>query len=546
MTKKIFRAIFAVALVVLAAGMAIAVTFLYGYFNNYQVKQLKAELFLVADTVNKVGVEYFENFDSAVFRFTVVDRYGAVLYDTEADAAQMGNHLDREEIREAFEKGQGSSSRNSSTLTKKTYYEAVLLESGDVLRISVSRLTPGALVLAMLPAISAVLAVAAAVAFILSRAMAKKITEPLMQLDLESPPEKAAYEELTPILNKIGNQHRQIKRQMNELSQRSEEFEQIVASMNEGLVLLDENGTVLTMNPAAKKIFDVSKDVRGTDFFLVDTTGKMSRTVWNALDGCHGEYTEERNGCEYSFRVNPIISEARVLGAVILAFDITDKAHGERNRREFTANVTHELKTPLQSIIGIAELLEAGLVKPQDRERFAKNIRKEAIRLVDLINDIIRLSRLDEGQAPPRERVDVRAVVNEAVEVLLPVADEKGVKIITEGECELYGVRRYIYDIIYNLCDNGIKYTPRGGEVKICLEGGEKCVISVRDTGIGIPKEHQGRIFERFYRVDKSHSKETGGTGLGLSIVKHAVQHHGGRIILESAPGEGTLVRVEI
>ncbi len=546
MTKKIFRSIFIVALVVLLASISIATSFLYDYFNDSQVKQLKAELSLVADTVNKVGVEYFENFDSTVFRFTVVDADGTVLYDTGANVSQMENHADREEIIEAFKNGKGSSTRNSATLTKKTFYEAVLLQNGDVLRISVSRLTVGALILGMLPTIIAIILIAAAVAGILSHTMAKKVTEPLMKLDLEHPSNNSTYEELTPILNKIHRQHKQIKSQLETLRRKSDEFEQIVASMNEGLVLLDEHGMVLSINAAAKKIFAVKKDVNGGDFLLVDRTSKMNKAIWNALDGKHSEYTEERQGGEYQFTVNPIKSEGKILGAVILVFDISERAFAERNRQEFTANVTHELKTPLQSIIGSAELLENGLVKAEDTQKFVGNIRKEATRLVSLINDIIRLSQLDENSEPATETVELTEVAKEVVEVLTSSAEKKNIELSIKGEPQtIYGVRRYIYEIIYNLCDNAIRYNTDGGKVEIIIAKDDvHTLVSVKDTGIGIAPEHQSRIFERFYRVDKSHSKETGGTGLGLSIVKHAVQYHSGKLTLESELGKGTMITI--
>ncbi len=546
MTKKIFNSIFSVALIVLLASIGIATSFLYDYFNDSQVKQLKAELALVTDTVNEVGIEYFENFGSSVFRFTVVDADGTVLYDTKANVSEMENHLGREEITEAFESGTGSSARYSATLTEKTFYEAVLLENGDVLRISNSRFTVGMLILGMSPAICAIILFAAIVAIVLSTAMAKKITEPLMKLNLEQPSENNTYEELTPILTKLHKQHKQIRSQMDALRRKTDEFEQIISSMSEGLVLLDEHGMVISMNAAAKKIFAVRNDVKGSDFLLVDRTSKMGKAIWNALDGKHSEYTEERNGSEYQFTVNSIISDGKTLGALILVFDITDRAFAERNRREFTANVTHELKTPLQSIIGSAELLENGLVKPQDTARFIGNIRKEATRLVSLIDDIIRLSQLDEKSEPATETVELTEVAKEVSEVLSDAAAKRGVKISIEGEeCTIFGVRRYIYEIIYNLCDNAIRYNTDGGKVEIIIgKDSGHAVLTVRDTGIGIAPEHQSRIFERFYRVDKSHSKETGGTGLGLSIVKHAVQYHSGKIAIDSEVGKGTTVTI--
>ena len=547
MRKKIFRSIFIVALVILLASIGIATSFLYRYFNNSQVNRLKAELSLVADTVNKVGIEYFENFNSTVFRFTVVDPKGNVLYDTQAETGAMENHAFREEIQEALQAGTGSSARNSSTLTQKTFYEAVKLDSGDVLRISVSQMTVSALLVGMLPAILVILCIAALVAFSLSHGMAKKLTEPLRNLDLDNPTENDTYEELTPILTKIHKQHKQIKTQMEALHRKSREFEQIIFSMSEGLVLLDEKGVVLSMNPSAQKIFTAAEDILGSDFLLTDRSTKMSHAIRDALEGKHKEYTDQKDGCEYQFTVNSILSDGKVLGVVILAFDISERANAEQNRQEFTANVSHELKTPLQSIIGSAELLENHLVKPEDTDKFIGNIRKEASRLVSLINDIIRLSQLDENHEPAAETVDLLEVAHEVIEALTVSAAKRGITLWVDGDpCSICAVRRYIYEIIYNLCDNGIRYNKDGGTVSIRIhrEAGS-AVISVADTGIGIAPSHQARIFERFYRVDKSHSKETGGTGLGLSIVKHAVQYHGGKILLDSTLGKGTTVTVQ-
>ena len=548
MRKKIFRSIFTVALVVLFSSIGIATSFLYNHFNTSQQSQMHTELLLVADTVNRVGIEYFETFDSSVFRFTVVDADGTVLYDTQASANEMENHADREEIVEAFQSGKGSSARTSSTFTEKTFYEAVLLKSGDVLRISVNQLTIGALIIGMLPAIFVIVLIATVVAIVLSLTMAKQVTEPLIKLDLEHPADNVAYEELTPILTKLYKQHKQIKKQLKSIHRKSEEFEQIVSSMNEGLVLLDEHAMILSMNQAAKKIFGVSKAVKGDDFLLYDRTSKMSKAICDALEDTHSEYTEERSGSVYQFTVNPIESSGKVLGVIILVFDVTDRAFAERNRQEFTANVSHELKTPLQSIIGSAELLETGLVKEEDKEKFIGNIRKEASRLVTLINDIIRLSQLDEKTEVALEEIELKEVADEVADVLASSANKKNVSFNIEGEpCTVLGARRYIYEIIYNLCDNAIQYNVDGGKVTVKLsKEAERVKISVIDTGIGISPEHQRRIFERFYRVDKSRSKETGGTGLGLSIVKHAVQFHNGNITLKSEVGKGTTVTVEI
>ena len=547
MSKKIFRSIIAVAMVVLLTSLAIASTFLYDYFNKLQVAQLKEELSLVANNVAKVGIEYFDNFTSRVFRFTLVDAEGGVLYDSQATAADMENHLEREEIAEALLSGYGSSARYSSTLTERTFYEAIRLESGNVLRISVSQVTVGAQILGMLPAICAIVLIAIVIALLLSHKMARSIVKPLNELDLENPAENETYEELAPILTKLNKQHKQIRQQMQELRRKTDEFEQITVSMNEGLILLDKKGTILSINSAAKKLFGVDDMAIGCDFLSLDRSTDMTRAIEKALDGKKTELREERNGSKYQFIINHIESDGKMIGIVILCLDITETALAEKTRKEFTANVSHELKTPLQSIIGSAELLENGLVKPEDQKRFVGNIKNEATRLVSLINDIIRLSQLDEDSGTATESVDLFDIANEVMDVLPVSASKKQVKLCLNGEsCVMNGVRRYLYEIVYNLSDNAIRYNKDGGTVLIDLKNKDgSIVLSVSDTGIGIPTEHQSRIFERFYRVDKSHSKETGGTGLGLSIVKHAVAYHGGTIKLESTPGEGTTITVE-
>lgn len=547
MTKKIFRSIIVVAMIVLLAGLFIASTFFYDYFNKSQVSQLKEELSLVSTNVDKIGIEYFDNFNSPVFRFTLVDADGEVLYDSQATEEDMENHLEREEIAEALESGHGSSARYSSTLTERTFYEATRLESGNILRVSVSQVTVGALILGMLPAICAIVLISIVVALLLSHKMAKSIVKPLNELDLENPAENETYEELAPILTKLNKQHKQITRQMQELRQKSDEFEQITDSMNEGLVLLDKKGMILSINAAAKELFGTGEMAIGRDFLTLDRNTEMSRAIEKALDGKKAELREERNGSEYQFIINHTESDGKMIGVVILCFDITETAFAERTRKEFTANVSHELKTPLQSIIGSAELLENGLVKPEDTKRFIGNIKNEAIRLVSLINDIIRLSQLDEDSETVTESVDLYDIANEVIEALTVSASKKQVELRLNGEsCVMNGIRRYLYEIVYNLCDNAIRYNKDGGKVTIDLKNTDgNVVLSVSDTGIGIPAEHQNRIFERFYRVDKSHSKETGGTGLGLSIVKHAVAYHGGTIKLESKLGEGTTITVE-
>lgn len=549
MKKKIYRSVFSVAMTVLLVSLVLTTAFLYNYFNTSQIRQLKNTLDLASATVHGTEDEsHLKELNNSVYRFTLIDTDGSVIYDTQVNFADMENHSEREEIKEAFETGRGSSVRYSSTLTEKTLYEAVRLEDGKVLRVSAAQKTVTALFLSMLPIAIAVILLAAAVSLALAGATAKKITEPLEGLDLEHPIKNDVYEELTPVLTKLNQQHKQIKAQVYELRRKTDELEQIISSMREGLVLLDGGGKVLSMNKSAAEIFSCNVHETGCDFLTVDRSIEMSKAVNSAINGVRSEFRAERNGKQYQFSVNCIQSGEQLIGIVILGFDITDRVFAERNRREFTANVTHELKTPLQSILGSAELLENGLVKPEDTERFIGNIKTEASRLVTLINDILRLSQLDENTEMARETVELTETAYEVVGVLSASAEKKNVTIAVEGEpCTVQGVRRYIYDILYNLCDNAIRYNTENGSVKISIgKEDNNAVISVSDTGIGIPPEHHSRIFERFYRVDKSHSRDNGGTGLGLSIVYHAVRCQGGTIELKSEVGKGTTVRIVI
>ena len=546
MTKRIFRATLLVGVAVLIASLALVMGVLYSYFGRVQESQLRDELSLAAVGVEKNGTDYLRALQSHQYRITWVRADGTVVYDTQADAETMENHAQRQEIQQALAVGEGESSRYSSTLLQKTVYYAQRLPDGTVLRLSAVRVTAGVLVLNMLQPILLVLAAALILSGVLAGRLARRITEPLNRLDLEHPLENDTYEELAPLLRRMEHQRRQIDRQMGELRQRSEEFDQITGSMNEGLVLLDEAGAILSINPAARRLLDADGDCVGQDFLTVDRDVTMSDALRQAAEQGHSEFRGERNGREYQFDVTRIQTEGRTAGTVLLVFDVTERAFAERNRREFTANVSHELKTPLQGIIGSAELLENGMVKQEDVPRFVGHIRAEAQRLVTLIGDIIRLSQLDEGEPMPTEPVELLAVAREVAENLRSAAETRNVTVeVTGTPATVSGVRRLLYEIVLNLCDNAIKYNTEGGrvEVEVAQDGGT-AAVTVRDTGIGIPPEHQSRVFERFYRVDKSHSKASGGTGLGLSIVKHAVQYHHGVIQLKSEVGKGTEIRV--
>jgi len=546
MTKKIFHSILLVAGAVLLASLFVITGALYEYFGIIQKKQLKDELGLAAVSVEQQGGDFLKRLSPDRYRITWINTEGNVIYDTRTDAESLENHADRTEIKQALKDGYGESIRYSSTLLEKTIYCAQRLTDGSVLRISVSRATIGVLMLGILQPILIVLIVALVLSGMLAKRLSKRIVEPLNSLDLEHPLDNDSYEELSPLLNRINRQHNQITAQMRELKKRTDQFAQITASMNEGLVLLDNRGCILSINPAAIEIFGTEPSCVGQDFLSVDRSHDMSVAIQAALKDGHNEIHASRKGLIYQFDISRIAADGETTGVVILAFDITEKETAEQNRREFTANVSHELKTPLQGIIGSAELIENGMVKPEDMSRFVGHIRLEAQRLVTLIGDIIRLSQLDEGGDMPRENVDLLSVASAAADDLLPSADGQGISIAVEGSpANVYGVKRLLYEIVYNLCDNAIKYNRQGGSVKIrtVSEGGFSSV-TVSDTGIGIAPEYQNRIFERFFRVDKSHSKSSGGTGLGLSIVKHAVQYHHGKIELTSAPGKGTSITV--
>lgn len=546
MTKKIFQSILLVAGCVLLASLLIIMGFLYDYFGGVEENQLRDELSLAAAAVEDGGTDYLSQLTADRCRLTWIAADGSVLYDTKTNAESLENHASRAEVSQALATGTGESTRYSSTLMEKTMYYAQRLDDGTVLRISISRATVGMIAVGMIQPLLIVLIVALILSGLLARRLSRRIVDPLNSLDLEHPLDNDAYEELSPLLKRIHRQHVEIQTQLRELREKTDEFTQITGSMREGLVLLDEHGSILSINAAAQALFGADAQCVGRDFLTIERSHEISAAIQAAAADGHSEVRAERAGRVYQFDISRITSDGKFLGTVILAFDITEQEFAERNRREFTANVSHELKTPLQGIIGSAELIENGMVKPEDLPRFVGHIHAEAARLVTLIDDIIRLSQLDEGDAMPTEPVDLLAVSQEAAENLHDAAAARNVTVSVTGQpAVLPGVRRLIYEIVYNLCDNAIKYNRDGGRVDVTVAadaGGSS--ITVADTGIGIAPEHQGRVFERFYRVDKSHSKASGGTGLGLSIVKHAVQYHHGRIELESMPGTGTTIRV--
>ena len=546
MSHKIFRSILLVAAAVLLASLLIIMSYLYEYFAGVQERQLGDELSLAAAGVENYGESYLQTVKPGDYRITWIAADGTVLYDTILPDTPEENHAGREEVKRALETGEGKSTRYSTTLLEKTIYYARRLTDGSVLRMSISGATTGYLALGVVQPALLVFVLALILSSFLARRISNRIVEPLNHLDLDHPLDNtAAYAELSPLLRRIHEQRVENAAQLRALRQKTDEFNQTIGSMKEGLVLLDENERVLSINAAAKDVFAVNDDCMGRDFLTINRDPDMTHALGKARADGHAEIRRAHRGRMYQFDISRIESGGASIGTVLLAFDITEREYAERNRREFTANVSHELKTPLQGIIGSAELIENGMVQPQDVPRFVEHIHSEASRMVTLIGDIIRLSQLDEGDVMPREDVDVLAAAKEAVLNLSDEAAKRGITMTVDGTPAIvHGVRRLISEIAFNLCENAVKYNRDGGSVSVKVETeGENAVLTVQDTGIGIPDADQSRVFERFYRVDKSHSKASGGTGLGLSIVKHAVMYHHGKVELRSATGEGTCVR---
>lgn len=547
MTKKIFGAVCSAALIVFFATLVFIMGVLYSYFSNIRINQLETQTALAAQGVEKVGVDYLDGLDLKEYRITWIDTDGTVKYDSEANSSQMENHLERKEVKEAMETGTGSSARYSTTLLERRLYSARKLSDGTVIRLSGTQYTWWMLVLGMSHQIIFVAVLAVAVSLLLASGLSKRIVKPLNELNLDDPKSNTVYEELYPLLDRIHYQQRQLKIQALELQRKKDEFEAATDHMSEGLVLLNEEGIILSINRSASMLLGVDRFCIGQDILKLSGSLKLQELLRKALGGEHTEMTVDLSGSDYQINASPVISNSKVTGTALLIFNITEKEKAEQMRREFTANVSHELKTPLQSILGCAELLSNGIVKGGDIQKFSQQILTESKRLIALVDDIIKLSRLDEGGSDmKKEAVDLYKLAEYTVHSLEGVAEKSGVQIRLTGEpAVMKGVPHLLDGIVYNLCDNAIKYNKAGGTVLVDVRSNsDSLVLTVKDTGIGIPEEQQERIFERFFRVDKSHSKEVGGTGLGLSIVKHAAKLHGARIELHSVLGQGTEVKV--
>lgn len=547
MTKRIFRSICLVALVVFLASFVLSMGVLYEYFSDVQQAQLKMQTSLAAQGVGNEGIGYFRDFQAANYRITWIGEDGSVLYDSDSDTAGMENHLERTEIKQALSEGYGESRRYSSTLMERSLYSAQRLPDGTILRLSISQDSILTLLLGMMQPICIIAAVALLLSVILAIRLSQEIVKPLNEINLDAPLTNEGYDELAPFLSRIDSQQKQIHQQELELQRKQNELNTIIGSMKEGMVLLNQRGEIISINPAARRLLDAQQEPVGTDMTELGRIPGLKEMFSKVLRGEPGEQTLELHEERYQIDVEPIISGNAVKGAAVFFFNVTEKEKAEQMRREFTANVSHELKTPLHSISGYAELLKNNMVREADRIPFAGKIYDEAQRLIRLVEDIISLSHLDEGaDGMCRERIDLYELAVQAVQSLKPEAESASVTVeLSGGPAVLNGAAPLLYSIIYNLCDNAIKYNHENGKVIVDIQKEDAAIVlSVRDTGIGIAPEHQERVFERFYRVDKSHSKAVGGTGLGLSIVKHAARIHNAKIEVESIVGEGTTVMI--
>ena len=547
MTKKIFRSICLAALAVLLASSGLTMGVLYNYFTRLQLRQLRTETRLTAQGVSREGMAYFSGLENLDCRITWIGSDGTVLYDSTRSTGGMENHLLREEVKEALESGYGESTRYSDTIMEQSLYAAQRLPDGTVVRLSNEQDSVLTLLLDMVRPMLLVICAVLLLALALASRLSSGVVKPLNNLNLDDPLSNARYEELFPLLRRIETQQLQLRAQESQLKQKQKQFDTVTRSMSEGLVLLDNKNAVLAMNPAAARILGTDKTAPGTDFLLVNRSAPVCELVYSALTGKKGEQVVLLPGGNYQMISSPVRAEGIVSGVVLLFLDITEKEKAEALRREFTANVSHELKTPLHAISGYAELLRSGIVQPGDVPEFSEKIYAEAQRLIRLVEDILRLSRLDEGGADMTwETADLYALVREAREHLSAAAELNRVRVEITGQAALLRtIPQLAGAIVFNLLDNAIKYNRPGGSVAVTLEPGQETVkLRVSDTGIGIPTEDQSRIFERFYRVDKSHSKAVGGTGLGLSITKHACQILGASISLDSQPEKGTCITV--
>ena len=543
MTKRIFKSIILASVIVLLASGGLTMGVLYNHFGNQLEEELRTEAEFLSIAVEDEGMSAFDSLPADSERITYIDTDGTVLYDNRSKTDDMENHLDREEIQEAMENGSGMAVRESDTLSQRTLYYAIRLNDGTVLRVSSTQYSLTGLLGGMIQPLLIILIVMLILAGFLASRLAKNIVNPLNQLDLDHPEENQTYEEVAPLLTKINRQQKSLQAEITQAKRQQEEFSIITDNMEEGFLVIDSHTEVLSYNSSALKLLGAREQDARQSVLALNRSESFQKTVERVLGGQHVISNQEFQGITCQVAANPVFQDGKVTGAVILILDVTEKMKGEQMRREFTANVSHELKTPLTSISGFAEIISDGFVKPEDTKKFAGRIFKEAQRLITLVNDVIKISQLDEGKLPyEKEEVDLYQAVRETFLRIEDHAKAEGVHLYLYGpHIRTNTVKTILDEIIYNLCDNGVKYNKKGGSLTVTIsQEGEQPVITVEDTGIGISEEDQKRIFERFYRVDKSHSKAIGGTGLGLSIVKHGSMFLGADMKVESTLGEGS------
>lgn len=548
MTRKIFQSMIAVVVSVLLLSLALITGVLYEHFESAMLDQMRTTASFVEQGVKEDGMKYLDEMSSSQCRITWIEADGTVKFDNRSDPSTMENHADRAEVKEALENESGTSIRRSSTLSEHTLYYAKRMQDGTVLRLAMSQRSVLFLMGGMISPVVFIFLAACALAGVLSYRVSKKIVKPLGSIDLQHPEQVETYDELSPFLQRIAAQNREIRSQMEEIRKQQQEFSMITENMSEGLFVVDRNYQILSYNRSAVRIFGMAPESVPENLLAVNRSEGFRSVVDSALKGRHAQENLELDGRVYQIIASPVCQQEDALdlvGAVILTLDVTEKEAQEQYRREFTANVSHELKTPLTSISGIAEIIRNGIVRPEDIPHFAGKIYDESQRLITLIGGIIKLSRLDENQVPmERESVDLLETARDVVQQLASVARKNGVTLVTNGSHGVVnGVRQVLGEMVYNLCENAVKYNRPGGRVWVDVrQAADHVELCVKDTGIGIPAAEQGRIFERFYRVDKSHSKAVGGTGLGLSIVKHGAALHHAAIHVDSEPGEGTAI----
>lgn len=552
MNKKIFRSSLLTVCLVLAATIALIMGLLFHFFEKQIQKELANEAGFLAHALANEGAGYFDSFDNknnrlaGNNRITWIDENGTVLFDSRADVSELDNHADRDEIKTAMKEGKGMSTRYSKTLTEKTVNYAIRLSDGSILRVSTEQYTVVTILMGMLQPILFIMFVALILTLVLSARVSKAIIEPINKLDLEIPENNDTYEELTPLLRKIADQKETIGEQLADARKKQKEFNLITENMSEGFLVIDADANLLTYNSAALNLLEITPPA-DRSVLLFCRAKEFRGVISDVLSGIKAENTMVREERSYSLIANPVYEKESVIGAVVVILDITEREKRDMLRREFTANVSHELKTPLTSISGFAELMKAGDVLENDVTDFSKSIYDEAQRLITLVNDIIKISELD-GQSIPyeKETVDLYELSKEVIGRLEKEADKKNITFhLIGGRAEIIGVHKILEEMLYNLCDNAIKYNKENGTVDVLVnQTGDGVNVIVRDMGIGIPISHQDRVFERFYRVDKSHSKKVGGTGLGLAIVKHGALYHHAKLSLESTVDVGTVVTI--